>query len=75
MKPIAVSPLHFSQLRPALLALCITTALVPPALAQDKAQPRSRGGAEAAVQGKSAPGPASAWLTMRSNAFAPRPDK
>ena len=60
MKPIAVSPLHFSQLRPALLALCITTALVPPALAQDKAQPRSRGAAEVAVQGRNASGSASA---------------
>ncbi|RZT99807.1 ABC-type Zn uptake system ZnuABC Zn-binding protein ZnuA [Advenella incenata] len=59
MKPIAVSPPSFSQIRLALLTLCMAAALANPSLAQDNVPTRSRSGANTAAQTDVAPGAAS----------------
>ncbi|GEM_PF-101745 len=56
MKPIAVSPPSFFQIRLALLSLCMATALGNPSLAQDNVPARSRSTANTAVQENVAPG-------------------
>ncbi|MGO3123342.1 MAG: metal ABC transporter solute-binding protein, Zn/Mn family [Advenella sp.] len=56
MKPIAVSPPYFFQIRLALLTLCMATALANPSLAQDEVKTRSRSAADAATQGNLASG-------------------
>lgn len=60
MKPIAVSPPSFFQIRLALLTLCMTTALANPSLAQDNVPTHSRSDANTAVQENVAPGAVSA---------------
>jgi ABC-type Zn uptake system ZnuABC Zn-binding protein ZnuA len=59
MKPIAVYPPYFFQIRLSLLTLCMATALVNPSLAQDNVPARSRSGANTAAQANAAPGAAS----------------
>jgi ABC-type Zn uptake system ZnuABC Zn-binding protein ZnuA len=59
MKPIAVSPPSFFQIRLALLTLCMAAALANPSLAQDNVPARSRSGANTAAQTDVAPGAAS----------------
>lgn len=58
MKPIAVSPPSFFQIRLTLLTLCMATALANPSSAQDNVPARSRSGANTAVQANVAPGAA-----------------